>query len=139
MHTHSQASQGLQLQDINTSFLDSLVLDYLSAEDFVEVRHAGNNRKSVATCHRSNPPEIKLVVWCMQEEDAEAQEKLLQRLAAHAAYQQLQQGSVSNAIALAARYCPAVLEVRGDVALCSGSPPCLISLYNDYRQQTMHN
>lgn len=75
----------------------------------------------------------------MQEEDAEAQEQLLQRLAAHAAYQQLQQGSVSNAIALAARYCPAVLEV-GDVASCSRlqltatAPDQFCTL----RQQTMH-
>lgn len=40
MHTHTS---GHQLQDINTSFLDSLVLDYLSAEDFVEVRHSGSS------------------------------------------------------------------------------------------------
>lgn len=36
MHTQSQAS-GLQLLEINSSFLDSLVLDYLAEEDFVEV------------------------------------------------------------------------------------------------------
>lgn len=34
MHTQSG---GLQLQDVNTSNLDTLVLDYLAAEDFVEV------------------------------------------------------------------------------------------------------
>lgn len=118
MRTHSQAAAGgEQLLDINTSFLDSLVLDYLSAEDFVEVRHAGSS--SQVSCNvPQHPLSKKTAMCCMQEEDAQAQEQLLQRLAAHAAYQQLQQGSVSTAIALAARYCPAVLEV-GDVAPCS--------------------
>lgn len=38
MHTQSQASSGgLQLLDINSAFLDSLVLDFLAEEDFVEV------------------------------------------------------------------------------------------------------
>ena len=40
MHTQSQAS-GLQLQDVDMSNLDTLVLDYLAAEDFVEVRQEG--------------------------------------------------------------------------------------------------
>jgi hypothetical protein len=36
---HTQSGSGLQLQDVNTFNLDSLVLDYLAAEDFVvEVR-----------------------------------------------------------------------------------------------------
>lgn len=52
-----------------------------------------------------------------QDEDAESQEQLQQRVAALAAFQQLQQGSVSDAMAIASRYCPAVLEVR----------PCLLA------------
>lgn len=38
MHTQSQPP-GLQLLDVNTSVLDPLVLDYLAAEDFLEVKH----------------------------------------------------------------------------------------------------
>lgn len=39
MRTQTQAPGGcLQLQDVNTTFLDTLVLKYLEAEDFVEVR-----------------------------------------------------------------------------------------------------
>jgi hypothetical protein len=47
MHTQLQAS-GLQLLDVNTSFLDSLVLDYLAAEDFVEVRGVSCSGVSVS-------------------------------------------------------------------------------------------
>jgi hypothetical protein len=47
----------------------------------------------------------------MQEDNAEAQEQIKHRGAALAAFQQLQQGSVSDAMAIALRFCPAVLEV----------------------------
>lgn len=52
-----------------------------------------------------------------QDDNAEAEEQLVQRLAAFAAYQQLQQGNVCNAMAIAAQYCPAALEV-GDIPDC---------------------
>jgi len=43
MHTQSQVA-GLQLQDVNPTYLDSLVLDYLAAEDFVEVCQICNSQ-----------------------------------------------------------------------------------------------
>lgn len=72
----------------------------------------------------------------LQDDNADTQERLLQRLAAFAAYQQLQQGSVHNAMAIAKRYCPAVLEVSlgaamlplcGSCRVCGG--PCWVSLF----------
>lgn len=45
MHTQSQVA-GLQLQDVNPAYLDSLVLDYLAAEDFVEVWQIFNSQPS---------------------------------------------------------------------------------------------
>jgi len=68
-----------------------------------------------------------------QEDNAEAEEQLVQRLAAFAAYQQLQQGNVCNAMAIAAQYCPAVLEVGGiaDCLIIQSWPEraCALQLY----------
>jgi hypothetical protein len=47
----------------------------------------------------------------MQEDNADAQQQIKCRLAALAAFQQLRQGNVSHAMAIASCYCPAVLEV----------------------------
>lgn len=49
MHTQTQA-QGLQLLDINLSVLDSLVLEYLTAEDFVEVSSCFTPKSVEAAC-----------------------------------------------------------------------------------------
>lgn len=55
MHTQTQA-QGLQLLDINSTFLDSLVLEYLTAEDVVEVTSCFTHQKSVAAvCCTAEP------------------------------------------------------------------------------------
>lgn len=112
MHTQLQAS-GLQLLDVNTSFLDSLVLDYLAAEDFVEVRASVSGGSVSCTCCRNlSRGNSNARHPTLQEDNAEAQEQIKHRLAALTAFQQLQQGSVSDAMAIASRYCPSVLEVR---------------------------
>jgi Holliday junction resolvasome RuvABC endonuclease subunit len=49
--------------------------------------------------------------FASQEDDEGAQKNQLQRFAALAAFQQLQQGNVGDAMAIAACHCPAVLEV----------------------------
>lgn len=52
--------------------------------------------------------------YASQEDDEAAQKLQIQRFAALAAFQQLQQGHVGDAMAIAACHCPAVLEVGPD-------------------------
>jgi hypothetical protein len=52
--------------------------------------------------------------FALQEDDVGAQQHQFQRFAALAAFHQLQQGNVGDAMAIAACHCPAVLEVGLD-------------------------